>query len=56
MNKLTDLYRELKVRATFFIEEDDILNTSKNIPSIRQKNGVALATIPTRFLFQFKRM
>jgi len=40
MNKLTDLYRELKVSGNIFIEEDDILNTSKNIPSIRQKMGL----------------
>lgn len=40
MNKLTDLYKELKVTGNIFIEDDDILNTSKNIPSIRQKMGL----------------
>lgn len=40
MNKLTDLYKELKVSGSIFIEEDDILNTSLNIPSLRQKMGL----------------
>jgi len=40
MNKLTDLYKELKVTGNIFIENDDILNTTKNIPSIRQKMGL----------------
>ncbi len=40
VNKLTDLYKELDVSGHIFIEEDDILNTSKNIPEIRQKMGL----------------
>lgn len=40
MNKLTDLYKELEVSGHIFIEDDDILNTSKNIASIRQKMGL----------------
>jgi phosphate transport system ATP-binding protein len=40
MNKLTDLYKELKVTGNIFIEEDDILNTNKNIAAIRQKMGL----------------
>jgi phosphate transport system ATP-binding protein len=40
MNKLTDLYRELEVSGSILIDEDDILNTSKNIPAIRQKMGL----------------
>ncbi len=40
MNKLTDLYKELKVSGNIFIEQDDILNTKKDIPSIRQKMGL----------------
>lgn len=40
MNKLTDLYKELKVTGNIFIENDDILNTTKNIPAIRQKMGL----------------
>ncbi len=40
MNRLTDLYKELKVTGNIFIEEDDILNTSTNIPTIRQKMGL----------------
>jgi len=40
INKLTDLYKELKVTGNIFIENDDILNTTTNIPSIRQKMGL----------------
>lgn len=40
MNKLTDLYKELQVSGSIFIEEDDILNTSLNVPSLRQKMGL----------------
>lgn len=40
MNKLTDLYKELKVTGNIYIENDDILNTTTNIPSIRQKMGL----------------
>lgn len=40
LNKLTDLYRELKVTGNIYIEEDDILNTNTNIPVIRQKMGL----------------
>jgi phosphate transport system ATP-binding protein len=40
MNKLTDLYKELKVAGNIFIENDDILNTNSGIPAIRQKMGL----------------
>lgn len=40
MNKLTDLYKELKVSGSIFIESDDILNTSTNLPMLRQKMGL----------------
>lgn len=40
INKLTDLYKELDVSGHIYIEDDDILNTNKNIPSIRQKMGL----------------
>jgi phosphate transport system ATP-binding protein len=40
MNKLTDLYKELKVQGSIFIEEEDILNTRLRIPEIRQKMGL----------------
>jgi phosphate transport system ATP-binding protein len=40
MNKLTDLYKELSVSGHIFIEGDDILNTNKNVPEIRQKMGL----------------
>ncbi len=40
MNKLTDLYKELKVNGSIFIEGDDILNTSTNLSVLRQKMGL----------------
>lgn len=40
MNKLTDLYKELKVSGQVIIENDDILNTRKNVSLIRQKMGL----------------
>lgn len=40
INRLTDLHKELKVSGKIFIENDDILNTKKNIPEIRQKMGL----------------
>lgn len=40
MNKLTDLYKELDVSGSIFIENDDILNTKTETPVIRQKMGL----------------
>lgn len=40
MNKLTDLYRELKVSGNILIDNDDLLNTNTNISEIRQKMGL----------------
>lgn len=40
MNRLTDLYKELRVSGNIFIEEEDILNANHNIPMIRQKMGL----------------
>lgn len=40
LNKLTDLYNELKVSGNVYIEGDDILNTRKDIPDLRQKMGL----------------
>ena len=40
MNKLTDLYKELKVTGSIFIDEDDILNSQGYIPEIRQRMGL----------------
>ncbi len=40
MNKLIDLYKELHVSGSIMIADDDILNTRKNIPVIRQKMGL----------------
>lgn len=40
MNRLTDIHKELNVSGHIYIENDDILNTQKNIPTIRQKMGL----------------
>jgi len=40
VNKLTDLYNELKVDGHIYIENDDILHTNRNVSLIRQKMGL----------------
>ena len=40
MNRLTDIHKKLNVSGHIYIENDDILNTSRNIPTIRQKMGL----------------
>ncbi|MFH1296383.1 MAG: phosphate ABC transporter ATP-binding protein [Bacteroidota bacterium] len=40
INRLTDLYKELKVSGTVLIDGEDILNTTTNIASLRQKMGL----------------
>lgn len=40
MNKLTDLQKELKVSGSIFIEDEDILHMSRNVPALRQKMGL----------------
>lgn len=40
INRLTDIYKELDVSGHIFMENDDILNTYKNVSSIRQKMGL----------------
>ncbi len=40
LNRLTDLYKELKVSGNIFIEDDNIFETTKNLPAIRQKMGL----------------
>jgi len=40
LNRLTDLYKELKVSGNIFIEDDDILNKHVNVFEIRQKMGL----------------
>lgn len=40
LNKLTDLYKELKVSGSVFIGPDDILNSNHNVPALRQKMGL----------------
>ena len=40
LNRLTDLYRELEVKGLILIGEEDILNGTVDIPSIRQRMGL----------------
>ncbi|HEX7412300.1 MAG TPA: phosphate ABC transporter ATP-binding protein [Bacteroidales bacterium] len=40
MNRLTDLYPELKVQGTIMIDDEDILHTSTDITMIRKKMGL----------------
>lgn len=40
MNRLTDLYPELKVEGSVFIGEDDIFHTKQNVTDLRQKMGL----------------
>lgn len=40
MNRLTDLYKELKVSGSVLIDGDDILHTHADIASLRQKMGL----------------
>ena len=40
MNRLTDLYPELKVQGTIMINDEDILHTSTDITMIRKKIGL----------------
>lgn len=40
MNRLIDLYKELTVTGNIYIENDDILNTGRNLPILRQKMGL----------------
>lgn len=36
LNRLTDLYPEVKVKGNIFIDNEDILHTNKNITEIRK--------------------
>lgn len=40
LNRLTDLYPELKVEGSVFIGEDDIFHTKQNVTDLRQKMGL----------------
>lgn len=40
LNRLTDLYKELKVTGNINIDGDDILNTQQNVADLRQKMGL----------------
>jgi len=40
MNRLTDLYPEVKVSGNIFINDEDILNTQQDITLLRQKMGL----------------
>ncbi|MFA6949596.1 MAG: phosphate ABC transporter ATP-binding protein [Lentimicrobiaceae bacterium] len=40
LNRLTDLYPEMKVSGNILIDDDDILHTNKDITLLRQKMGL----------------
>ncbi|WP_234572437.1 phosphate ABC transporter ATP-binding protein [Rhodohalobacter sp. 614A] len=40
LNRLTDLYSELKVKGNIFIDGDDILHPDRDVTQIRQKMGL----------------
>lgn len=40
LNRLTDLDKDLNVTGNIYIENDDILNTDKDIPEIRRRMGL----------------
>ncbi|MBE0423871.1 MAG: phosphate ABC transporter ATP-binding protein [Lutibacter sp.] len=40
LNRLTDLYPELKVEGSVFIGEDDIFHPKQNVTDLRQKMGL----------------
>jgi phosphate transport system ATP-binding protein len=40
MNRLTDLYPEMKVSGSIFIDGEDILNTKNDVTEIRQRMGL----------------
>ena len=40
LNRLTDLYPEMKVSGNIFIDEEDILHTSSDIHNIRKRMGL----------------
>ncbi len=54
MNRLTDLYKELKVEGEIFIGKDDILNNDIDLPVLRQKMGL-LSQKPYLLPFSIRR-
>jgi phosphate transport system ATP-binding protein len=40
MNRLTDLYPEMKVSGSIFIDGEDVLNTKNDVTEIRQRMGL----------------
>lgn len=40
LNRLTDLYEDVKLKGSIELDDDDILNTKKDITKIRQKMGL----------------
>ncbi|MEX6691201.1 phosphate ABC transporter ATP-binding protein [Danxiaibacter flavus] len=42
LNRLTDLYSDLRLDGSIFIDNEDILNTPRDITEIRQKMGLLL--------------
>lgn len=40
MNRLTDLYHNVKISGSIHIDDDDVLNTNKDITEIRRHMGL----------------
>lgn len=40
MNRLTDLYPDVKLKGSIYIDDDDVLNTKKDITDIRRNMGL----------------
>ena len=40
MNRLTDLYRELRVTGNIYIENDEIIHSNNDVSTVRQKMGL----------------
>src|SRR5664279_6094067 len=47
LNRLTDLYPEMKVTGSIFIDDEDILHTSSDIHNIRKLSLIHISE-PTR--------
>jgi phosphate transport system ATP-binding protein len=40
MNRLTDLYHDVKIKGSIFIDNEDVLNTNTDVTEIRKKMGL----------------
>ena len=40
MNRLTDLYHDVKIKGSIYIDNEDVLHTSTDVTEIRKKMGL----------------